>query len=242
MAKKTPYFSHDLGARKDPKLTRLQRTMGQEGKGIYWDLIEISFEQGGYLYKKDLEDYAYEIRSDYERITNVLTQYELFDSDDEKYWSRSVLERIAVMKDKSEKAKKSIESRWKSKDNTNVSESYYEPDTINKEINKEREKEQTHSPFSKNGKTSLKMDWFENNIWNPWPKKNLSKEEAVGIFISAAPDMTEENKPWYFSASQAVLNYSRSKDVSEGVIFNFDKFFTKSDGALLTLWDKSPPN
>ncbi|WP_460989352.1 hypothetical protein, partial [Staphylococcus aureus] len=83
---------------------------------------------------------------------------------------------------------------------------------------------------------------FENNIWKPWPKKNLSLEEAVEIFIKAAPDMTEENKPWYFSASQAVLNYSRSKDVSESVIMNFDTFFIKSKGANVLLWDKSPPN
>jgi hypothetical protein len=121
--------------------------------------------------------------------------------------------------------------------------------TFNKESKESKEskvkresKESSHSPFSKNGKTSLKMDWFENNIWKPWPKKNLSKEEAVEIFISAAPDMTEENKPWYFSASQAVLNYSRSKDVSESVIMNFETFFIKSKGANVLLWDKTPPN
>lgn len=242
MAKKSPYFSHDFGARRDPQLTKLQRTYGNEGKGIYWDLVEILYEQGGFIYKADLEDYAYELHTPYERITDVLHCGELFCSDEEKYWSERVNRGLAEMKSKSDKAKESIKSRWDSKNNTNVLQPNYEGNTINKEINKEREKEKSLSPFSKNGKTSLKMDWFEKNIWKPWPKKNLSLEEAVEIFIQAAPDMTEENKPWYFSASQAVLNYSRSKDVSESVIMNFDTFFIKSKGANIILWDKSPPN
>ena len=45
------YFSHDITARKDLKLQKLQIKVGREGKSVFWDLLELlaetSVEEGG---------------------------------------------------------------------------------------------------------------------------------------------------------------------------------------------------
>ena len=45
------YFSHDITARKDLKLQKLQVKVGREGKSVFWDLLELlaetSVEEGG---------------------------------------------------------------------------------------------------------------------------------------------------------------------------------------------------
>lgn len=44
------YFSHDCGARNDPKILQLRLAMGWEGFGIYFAVIEILREQRGYKF------------------------------------------------------------------------------------------------------------------------------------------------------------------------------------------------
>lgn len=111
--KKTYYFSHDYGARKDPKLVKLMMTEGHSGKGIYWDIIEMMYEEGGYLLLSEIATYAFELRTECDRIANVLHSYDLFKNDGEKVWSESVLRRLKLREEKSTKAAESAAKRWK---------------------------------------------------------------------------------------------------------------------------------
>ncbi len=45
------YFSHDLHARHDPKVSALISKYGAEGYGVYWCIVEVLHEQGGKLEK-----------------------------------------------------------------------------------------------------------------------------------------------------------------------------------------------
>jgi hypothetical protein len=137
MSTETFYFSHDYNARNDPKLQKLLMKQGQEGKGIFWDLIEMLYEQSGYLILKDCETYAFQLRTNYERITDVIQNYELFSYDDTKFWSESVLRRLDERKMKSEKARNSIKKRW---ENTNVLQTNYDSNTNKGKERKGKEK------------------------------------------------------------------------------------------------------
>jgi len=125
--KETFYFSHDYGARNDPKLIKLQMKLGHEGKGIYWDLIEMLYEQSGYLLMSEIETYSFDLRTTYERITDIINEYDLFKNDGEKFWSESVLERLKIREIKSNKARESVMNRW---NNTNVIRSNKKRNTI----------------------------------------------------------------------------------------------------------------
>ena len=48
--KDTYYFSHDCGARNDPKMLQLRVKMGWEGYGIYFAFIEVLSEQSNYMF------------------------------------------------------------------------------------------------------------------------------------------------------------------------------------------------
>jgi len=112
MSKDTFYFSHDYNARHDPKIKKLIIKHSFAGLGMYWYIIEMLYEQNGYLLISDCEGIAYDMRTKCDRIMSVINDFGLFKKDDEKFWSESVLRRLDLRKEKSEKASKSARYRW----------------------------------------------------------------------------------------------------------------------------------
>lgn len=112
MAKETFYFSHDYGARNDPKLIKVLMRLGQEGKGVFWDLIEMLYEQDGKLMLSECESYAFALRTNCDVIESLISEFGLFEKDDVFFWSSSVNVRLNKRNEKSKKAKDSANERW----------------------------------------------------------------------------------------------------------------------------------
>lgn len=96
MAKKDsrPYLTHDLGARNDPKLMGMVLEMGGVGKAIWWDLVEMLWEQEGYL-PMNFKMLAFDLRyCTPEEIQRVVTEFDLFQNDGDRFWNVSALARI----------------------------------------------------------------------------------------------------------------------------------------------------
>jgi hypothetical protein len=120
MGKETFYFSHDYNARADRKLVNVIMKHGMQGIGVYWCLVEMLYEEGGYM-PTEYERISFELRTDTKVIQSIILDYELFKTDADKFWSDAVLDRLRERCEKSEKARESINKRWqKIKDNTNV--------------------------------------------------------------------------------------------------------------------------
>lgn len=111
MGKETFYFSHDFNARGDRKMVNLLMTCGIEGVGIYWCIVEMLFEEGGYLMRTECERIAFELRTECERIEKVINS-SLFSGDNDRFWSESVLRRLEIRKEKSKTARESANYRW----------------------------------------------------------------------------------------------------------------------------------
>lgn len=109
------FFSHDHNARNDPKLLRLMMKHGLKGVGAYWCIIEMLSEEDGYLMRSECERIAFELRTDSDFINHIINDYELFEVDDEQFYSESLLRRLKVKYDKSEKARESANRRWNKK-------------------------------------------------------------------------------------------------------------------------------
>lgn len=115
------YFSHDFNARNDKKIISLIMKCGLEGLGAFWCIVEMLYEESGYLKIEEYERITFELRSNNDLIKSVIFDFDLFKNDGEKFWSESVLERLKLRMDKSEKARQSVEKRWgKYERNTNV--------------------------------------------------------------------------------------------------------------------------
>ena len=106
------YFSHDYNARSDPKLINVQIKMGQEGIGIFWCLIEMMYEQNGYLLHSQYVCYAFALHTDSEKINTLVSNFDLFESDSVGFWNESVRRRIDMRKEKSEVGRISANKRW----------------------------------------------------------------------------------------------------------------------------------
>jgi hypothetical protein len=130
------YFSHDLHSRSDKEMLKLRMRFGMEGVGIYWCMVEMLHEEGGYLLRSEYERIAFELQTNSDTISAIVETLRLFKFDDEKLWSESALRRIDERNRKSEAARESISKRWR---NTNVQQTNNDGNTIKgnkKKINK----------------------------------------------------------------------------------------------------------
>lgn len=118
--KETFFFPHDYNARNDRKLIKLASTHGMAGLGVYWCIVEMLYEEAGYL-PIEYDRITFELRTEFSLVKSVINDFDLFHFDDEKFWSETAIERLKVRMDKSEKARNSVLSRWsKYERNTDV--------------------------------------------------------------------------------------------------------------------------
>ncbi|MBR1510547.1 MAG: DUF4373 domain-containing protein [Bacteroidales bacterium] len=90
----TNYLTHDIGARNDPKLMKVQMKMGMAGLGLYWCIVEMLWQFGGYL-DSDYDTIAYSLHCSAEEVRQLVEQFDLFICEDGKIRSESVLRRLA---------------------------------------------------------------------------------------------------------------------------------------------------
>lgn len=118
MAKETYYFSHDSNAITDTKILNMRADYGLEGYGLYWAIIEMMRNEEDYKLTLNKNTYR-AIKTltnttiDIEKFINdCLEDYELFEQDDEKFYSNSLLRRMQEKEKKSVIAREKAEKRW----------------------------------------------------------------------------------------------------------------------------------
>lgn len=90
--KKSYYFSHDYHARHDPKLERLRMELGPVSDGIFWDLVEMLYEENGYLSIQDIPLYSKMLNTNEQVLNKVVTN--LFVVDGDRFYNQSLLDRL----------------------------------------------------------------------------------------------------------------------------------------------------
>lgn len=137
MSKSTIYFRHDCNARTDRKMVSLAIRHGLAGIGVYWCIVEMLYEEGGFI-PLEYERISFELRSNNDTIKSVIHDFELFEFDTDKFWSKRVIDELQARCDKSAKARESIEKRWSKKRNTKVIRTYKKRNTKEKSIEEYR--------------------------------------------------------------------------------------------------------
>lgn len=115
MAKRSLYFQHDFGARNDPKLMAVQKSIGLDGVGFFWCVLELLYEQGGTLDLQAADDLAYQLHFDAEKAKKVITEFGLFEIDGNKFFSPSARERLSKTMTIAEKRRNAANTRWNDK-------------------------------------------------------------------------------------------------------------------------------
>jgi hypothetical protein len=119
--KNTFYFPHDYHARHDPKLERLRMEVGPVSDGIFWDLVEMLYEQNGYLPIKDIPLYAKMLNTDEQLLNKVINTVFVISGD--MFFNQSLLDRLShiqnVREERRAAGKLSGESRQRNICSTN---------------------------------------------------------------------------------------------------------------------------
>jgi hypothetical protein len=90
--KDTPYFPHFCNARHDRRIRRVRRELGVEGYGIFFMLLETLREQTDYKYPlEDIDLLADEFGISEQKIQTVISNYGLFQQDNNKHFFSSNL-------------------------------------------------------------------------------------------------------------------------------------------------------
>jgi len=149
------YFSHDFKARHDPKLINVRMKHKSAGIGIYWDLVEMLHENGGFIMLSECDRIAFELKEDIELIKSVIFDFDLFKIEKKSFYSVSALRRIQERKEKSLKAKASASIRW---NNANALQTQSEGNAIKEKKSKVKEsKEEKEIIKEKNWKTDFEI-------------------------------------------------------------------------------------
>lgn len=177
------YFSHDYYSRNDPKMVRLFMKHGLSGVGAFWCIVEMLYEEGGYMSLKEYERITFELRTDENVIRYIIFDSELFLNDGEKFWSETAILRLKKRAEKSEKARQSIENRWnKKKENTTEIRTYNECNTIKvkeRKVNEIKEDNiQSQAPEKFSFKKSLLDLGVEEQIASDWMQVRKAKKAA----------------------------------------------------------------
>lgn len=155
MPKEAFFFKHDYNARNDRRLVRLAIAQGMAGIGAFWCLVEMLYEEEGYIMLSECDCIADELRTDKALINFLVKESGLFENDGKEFWSNSVIRRLAERRQVIESARESANKRWHAKALPAQCEGNAKEERINKE-NKEDSKEKEEILFNKNnGKHDL---------------------------------------------------------------------------------------
>ena len=99
------YFSHDSNARNDQRLMKVRMKYGMEGYGIYFGIIELLRETEDYtLTFNDLESLSFDLRTDLNKVEDIITNYNLFViKGSTMFYSKSLKKRLECMDRKKQK-------------------------------------------------------------------------------------------------------------------------------------------
>lgn len=185
------YFPHDSNARNSDKLIPLRARFGAEGYGIYFMLIERLREEPSYMSVKDYNMLAFDFRVDAGKVKSVVEDFGLFAfTDDGKcFYSESLLRRMKLKDDKSEKARQSAKSRWTKKEKTaNADEiaceriaNADEIDAIKLKETKEKESKREIKNFSQKNDARDSFDSFLNFLKSLPPEEITQLAEVAGV-------------------------------------------------------------
>tara|TARA_A100001201_G_scaffold1851_3_gene4736 strand:- start:6340 stop:7092 length:753 start_codon:yes stop_codon:yes gene_type:complete len=109
---KKTYFNHDSAARNDIRIIKLRASLGYEGYGIFWSVLELLFSEENKICTNQYDILAYGLQCDPDKLKAVIEDFDLFVIEDGCFYSRRLNNHIEQINTKSIKAKENANKRW----------------------------------------------------------------------------------------------------------------------------------
>ena len=194
MTKESFYFTHDYGARNDPKILELRAAYGLEGLGLYWCIAETLAEaDDGYINPKLLAGLSigYGVsKAKLQELIDFMIKVELLREDENGYYSKRMMEHKLIRKKLSEARSKAANKRWGKKAKTEEVMQVHCTSDAKESKGKEskgKKKNNTNSVFD--FREALLNYGFEEELVDEWltirkNKRSVNSEFAYNSFIA----------------------------------------------------------
>lgn len=172
MKKDAYYFSHDSNAKDDPKILQLRMEMGWEGYGLFWALIELLRNESNHKMQKHYKSIAFALHTQEDSIKKLINDFDLFQLDDQYFWSESLLKRMEIKESHSEKMRNAANKRWNKQDDAKAmlkhslsnAQAMQLKESKVKEI-KEKEIKENENKLNEDSHNQIFRDLWNNKIW-----------------------------------------------------------------------------
>jgi hypothetical protein len=150
MKKEAYYFSHDSNAKDDPKILQLRMELGWEGYGLFWALIELLRNESDYRMRTHYKSIAFALQTQEDTIKKLINDFDLFVINEQYFWSESLLKRMELKEERSEKARESAKKRWNQTNDANAMRTHSEGNADAMQLKERKGKEIVLSEESHN--------------------------------------------------------------------------------------------
>lgn len=114
---KSLYFSHDYTASDDVKILFLRQSLGMEGVGIFWYVVERLAQAGGRMPLNIIPVLSMQMQVTEAKVQAVINNYNLFELDPPEFFSRRLMETIDLRKTLQDAGLKGAAKRWNNNEN-----------------------------------------------------------------------------------------------------------------------------
>ena len=185
------YFSHDYNASRDIKMRRLHMTMGYEGIGLYWTLVEYLYENDNYCALSDLDIIAYDMHTTEELLRQLIENFNLFEIEGDYFYSASIRRRMDKRSATIERNKNNAKKRYDKE-----SRSATEGDVVESRSATECNVVESRSATSESSQGKIKIKEKENNIKEKENNTSLPPLSPKGKNRATTKfDFDEDNPP-----------------------------------------------
>lgn len=112
-------FTHSVSISSDIRMQRIIRTLGMEGVGVYWTIMEALCRDEGSLALATVSDLAYAMHVKEDLVSELILNSGLFEFDEDVFWSKELSEDLLQTNEVAERkerlktrAKKAASRRW----------------------------------------------------------------------------------------------------------------------------------
>ena len=109
---KSLYFSHDYTASDDVKILFLRQSLGMEGVGIFWYIIERLAQAGGLLPLKIIPVLSMQMQVTETKVQGVINNFDLFEITESDFYSRRLNESLNLRKTLQDASQRGAAKRW----------------------------------------------------------------------------------------------------------------------------------
>jgi hypothetical protein len=215
MKKEAYYFSHDSNAKDDPKILQLRMEMGWEGYGLFWAIIEMLRNESDFRMRTHYKGIAFALQTHEDCIKKLINEFDLFELDEQYFWSESLLKRMELKEERSEKARESAKKRWNRDIDANAMRTHSErnADAMQLKESKVKEIKEKETKVNEDSHNAIFRQLWNNNIW------------LEGLAMNWKADLTEVKNHLNTFRQECILkaDFKENEKLAKEHFFNWVK-------------------